>query len=72
MLDTDGLQLDQLSVKELQELREQVHTAIRAAIRQRAEEKAKVATPVAKVPAKVDMAAERDAWMAAKRRGTQR
>jgi hypothetical protein len=68
--DVDDLQLDKLSVKELEELKSNVDTAIRAAIRQRAEIRARpmgaAAAPQVKV---VDLERERDAWMAAKRQG---
>ncbi len=62
-------QLDQLSVKELLDLQAQLHTAIRAAIRARKESKANVTARIDLVPAKRDMASERDAWLAARKKG---
>ena len=58
------LQLDQLSVRELQELKDSIETAIRALIRQRAAAKAQPVGPAAAIRPKVDLEHERDAWIA--------
>lgn len=65
--DVNEVQLDKLSLKELQELSANIDTAIRAQIRARSEMKAKPAGVVEAAPAKVDLERERDAWIAAKR-----
>jgi hypothetical protein len=66
--DVNEVQLDKLSLKELQELSANIDTAIRAQIRARSEMKARPpgVSHVAP-PAKVDLERERDAWIAAKR-----
>ena len=63
----DELKLDKLSLKELQELDQNIDAAIRAAIRARTEMKAKAVGPAVIAPAKVDLERERDAWIAQKR-----
>ena len=68
----DDLQLEELSVKELLVLKENVDAAIRAAIRRRTELKAAATGPIATAPVKVDLESERDAWMAARRQATVR
>lgn len=65
--DVNEVQLDNLSLKELQELSANIDTAIRAQIRARSEMKAKPAGFAVAAPAKVDLERERDAWIAAKR-----
>ena len=60
-------QLEQMSVKELEELQARIHTAIRAKIRAINERRG--APPTAEVtaaPAAVDLESERNAWLAAR------
>lgn len=59
----DDAQLNQLTVKELQVLKDQVDAAIRAAIRKKLSAK----TPAPKKIEKIDLERERDAWLLAKR-----
>ncbi|MDX2158422.1 MAG: hypothetical protein SFW09_18135 [Hyphomicrobiaceae bacterium] len=72
----DDTQLAKLSVIELQELQAQLHVAIRAAIRAKQEAKASAGRPggpaTATGPAtpSLDLARERDAWLARKRAGS--
>ena len=69
MDDVKSIDLDAMSVQELTELQAQLHVAIRAAIRQRAELKAGTGQPKPEPkPAVIDLARERDAWLAARKR----
>jgi hypothetical protein len=67
--------LEQMSLRELLELQETLHKAIRAEIRKKNEAMAAASRPPARQeaeprPAPVDLERERDAWLAAKRRGS--
>lgn len=68
MKDLTDLELEKMSVKELQDLKDQVHVAIRAQIRKRAEMKAAPPAPKA-APVPLDLERERDAWMASRKSG---
>jgi hypothetical protein len=69
MQDFDDRQLNLLSARELVELKNDIDTAIRAIIRGRSEAKANPAAALAQASApKVDLEAERDAWIAARRK----
>ena len=60
----DDLNIDALSVSELRELKANIELAIRAAIRARNTPKV-MSNPAKAAPAKfIDLASERDAWMA--------
>jgi hypothetical protein len=66
----DDTQLSQLSLLELQDLQAKLHVAIRAAIRQQQEAKAagrKPSSPVVEAAPTIDLARERDAWLARRR-----
>lgn len=66
-------ELEMMSVRDLLDLQAALQTAIRAAIRRKAEEKSASARPEAAVAAapvqRADLERERDAWLAARRRG---
>lgn len=66
----DKLQLDQMSLSDLRELKSEIEDAIRAIIRSNNAKVANpAATPVAQAaapPSRVDLERERDAWMAKK------
>ena len=72
MQDLADLHLDTMSTTELQELKAEVHVAIRAAIRLRSELKSKLPEPAKMTPAKVDLERERDAWIASRKQATLR
>lgn len=65
------IELERLSVKELLELQARIHTAIRAIIRARNERvgTAPAAVPAEKVAARADLETERNAWLAARKKG---
>jgi len=65
-------QLSELSLRELQHLQARLHTAIRAAIRAKQEAKTahhRPAPPATPAPT-LDLARERDAWLARRRAGS--
>lgn len=68
------IELELLSVKELLDLQARIHTAIRAIIRARNERSGSgmsmAPLPVAKIAEKVDLESERNAWLAARKKGT--
>lgn len=80
MQEMTQIDLEKMSSRELQELHQKIETAIRAAIREKnlrlsghaqqiqAPGQAQPAGKPAPQPT-IDLAAERDAWLAAKRRG---
>lgn len=69
----DDSRLEQLSVKELRQLSEDIKDAVRAAIRRSREEKERGRAPIVavstedQVPKPFSLEAERDAWLARKR-----
>lgn len=65
----EHIELDKLTLVELRELRNDIDAAIRAIIRERAQAKDRMASPPPTAEArKIDLASERDAWIAARRR----
>jgi hypothetical protein len=70
----DDTQLEKLSLLELQDLQAQLHVAIRAAIRKQQEARAAgpnaVIKPAQSPSPSLDLARERDAWLARKRSGS--
>ena len=68
----DDKELERLSLLELQDLQAQLHVAIRAAIRAQQEAKAAQGRPAAarvEQAPPIDLARERDVWLARKRAG---
>ncbi len=66
----DDTQLNKLSLLELQDLQAKLHVAIRAAIRKQQEAKAtgrKPEAPTSEPAPAIDLARERDAWLARRR-----
>ena len=68
-LQLDTLQLNTMTLKELNDLKIEIDTAIRASIRKRAEEKSQ-AGPKASSPERrtIDLERDRDAWLASRGR----
>ena len=62
----DDYQFDQLTSRELSELRAEVETAIRAAIRAKQAKTVASPSPTTTPAPKMDLERERDAWLSAK------